>query len=112
MILLVLGVVLIVGSALAIRFTDLARVLKEYEPSHWERLGKPSGFGFADLGRSIGLLFWLLDGQYRNLSHAEVIRVAEKSRKRALWVKYLALLGVATVLLGLVTLALPRPSIG
>ncbi len=107
MILFVVGFVLILGSALAIRFPDLASVLKEHDRPQWEKLGQPSGYGFADLGRSIGLLFWLLDAEYTNQPSTAVVEIVKKSQRRAVWVKYCFLLGAVAMLLGVATLAIP-----
>ena len=99
------GFVLILGAALAIRFPQLADALKIQAPAQWEQLGEPSGHGFADLGRSIGLLFWVLDKQYEALSDGSLMRLGRRAHVRARLIKYAVLLGATLMLAGPIMLA-------
>lgn len=99
---LVLGLALIIAGSLAINFVELSKSLKLHDQIQWQALGSPQGTSFADLGKSIGVMSWVLAHGYEHSPSQEVRALGAADLAKAQMAKYSLLIGALCLPVGFI----------
>lgn len=102
MLVLVIGSLFVIVGAMLIRFPELCQSLRDHDAGQWQKLGSPSGLGFADLGKTAAVASWLLARGYEQSSSPLVVVAGEKFLAKARLGKFLLLSGAALLALGFI----------
>ncbi len=97
---LLLGLVLLCVGAVSINYVSLCRSLEREDRIQWRTLGEPRGYGFSDMGKSIGVYSWLLEDGHKQCGSIRIQTLGERACQRARFTKYMLLSGVSLMVLG------------
>ena len=96
-VLLILGSVLLLCGALALRFPLLVDALREGDPDTWKKLGSPSRIAFS---KTFGLFSWILARGFEQSASPAVRAAGRSAMRRAQFARNAMLLGATLMVAG------------